>query len=100
MFEGKNTAFSPNITIFVAKYKIYENRYYRMKNGLIREAYDGEIEELKLMIIATKEQIVIEFMRDKGWGNDLVLFKQILREYLNGNLELNVQTENLGSPKM
>ena len=46
---------------------IYENRYYRMKNGLIREAYDGEIEELKLMIIATKEQIVIEFMRDKGY---------------------------------
>lgn len=46
---------------------IYENRYYIMKNGLIREAYDGEIEELKLMIIATKEQIVIEFMRDKGY---------------------------------
>lgn len=46
---------------------IYENRYYRMKNGLIREAYEGEIEELKLMIIATKEQIVIEFMRDKGY---------------------------------
>lgn len=46
---------------------LYENRYYRMKNGLIREAYEGELEELRLMVIATKEQIVIEFMRDKGY---------------------------------
>ena len=56
---------------------IYEYRYYRMKNGLIRVAYDGEIEELKLMIIATKEQIVIDFMRDKGYEtvmkNDFLL---------------------------
>ena len=84
------------------KVKSFVTKYSKKQTFKVNEILDNNyIYIVNDHVFSYEEkQAALQFMRDKGWGNDLVLFKQILREYLNGNLELNVQTENLGSPKM
>ena len=84
------------------KVKSFVTKYSKKQTFKVNEILDNNyIYIVNDHVFSYEEkQAALQFMRDKGWGNDLVLFKQILREYLNGNLELNVQIDNLGSPKM